>query len=180
MENERLQCKSKLMAQEETEPGYYLLFNWWDVYEIIQAEGIDCISICWAKFSQCCDRNLFEMHKPDMKELSPMQQIDCFLALLLLLRSQNASTDLQSGRSCTVQLCLLCPGPGSGMWGLALANCAWLSRICYSAVYLSLPSYKELVRRALNVVHLAWILQMDCGFLISTPFSSLQLPLFGL
>lgn len=177
MENERLLCKSKLMAQEEIELRYYLLFNWWDVHEIIQAEGIDCISICWAKFSQCCDRNLFEMHKTDMKEVSPVQQIDCFLALLLLLRLWNAMTYLQFGRSCTMQLFLHCPGPGSGMWGLALANCAWLSRICYSAVYLSLPSYKELVRKAPSAVHSG--LDSADGLWISY-FCALLLPTVGL
>lgn len=51
-----------------------------------------------------------------------------------------------------MQLCLPCPRPGSGVGGLALANCAWLSRFCCSAICLSLPSYKELVRRAFSMV----------------------------
>lgn len=52
------------------------------------------ISICRAKFNECCDRNLFEMSKTDLKEVTPMREINCLFALLLLLRSQNAITYL--------------------------------------------------------------------------------------
>lgn len=75
-----------------------------------------------------------------------------------------------------MQLCLHCAGlvQVCEVWPW---QTAWLSRVCCGSVYLSLPFYKELVRRAMSMVHLGL---HSAGGLWISHFCALLLPIVAI